>query len=73
MTKAVMSKREAVRILRGAGWRIVKMGRHEVWSDGTHRLSLPHTVCRGGLYGWLANQIRKIEAGEDLAKVFKRE
>lgn len=72
MAKAVLSKREAERILRGADWRLVKMSRHEVWSDGKHRLSLPHTPRSGGLYGWLANQIRKIEAGEDPAKVFER-
>lgn len=47
-------------------------GRHEVWSDGASTLSLPHTLQGDGLYGWLANQIHKVEAGQPLAKVYKR-
>ena len=70
---AVLSKRQAIRILRRAGWSMVKSGRHEVWSDGkSQQLSLPHKLEGDGLYGWLANQIRKVGAGEPLAKVFKR-
>ncbi len=71
---AILSKRRAIRILRQAGWNLVKSGgRHEVWSDGgENRLSLPHTLQGDGFYGWLAGQIRKVEAGEPLAKVYKR-
>lgn len=69
---AVLSKRRAIRILRRAGWNLVKSGRHEVWSDGKSQLSLPHKLEGDGLYGWLANQICKVEAREPLAKVFKR-
>lgn len=72
MKKAVVSKREAERILSDAGYQMVKMGRHEIWANGSHRLSLPHTPSSGGLYGWLANQIRKIEAGKTPAKQFER-
>ncbi len=70
---AVLSKRKAIRILQRAGWNLVKSGgRHEVWSDGKQQLSLPHTLQGDGLYGWLANQIRKVEAGEPLAKTYTR-
>ncbi len=73
MKKSVVSKRSATRILTNAGYHIVKMGRHEIWSNGVHRLSLPHTPAAGGLYGWLANQIRKIEVGREPAKRFERD
>ncbi len=70
---AVLSKRKAIRILRRAGWNLVKSGgRHEIWSDGESQLSLPHKLEGDGLYGWLANQIHKVAAGEPLAKVYKR-
>jgi len=69
---AVLSKRRAIRILRRAGWNLVKSGgRHEVWSDGKNQLSLPHKP-EGDLYGFLANQICKVKAGEPLAKVYER-
>ncbi len=70
---AVLNKRQAIRILRKAGWNLVKSGgRHQVWSNGKSTLSLPHTLQGDGLYGWLAGQIRKIAAGQPLAKVYKR-
>lgn len=65
-------KRRAIRILRRAGYEQDATGKHELWTNGKHQLSLPHKPVGGELYGWLANQIRKIEAGEDPAKVFKR-
>lgn len=67
-------KRRAIRILRRAGYHQESTSkRHELWTNGEHRISLPHKPIGGELYGWLANQIQKIEAGEDPAKIFKRE
>lgn len=69
-----ISKRGAIRILRRAGYQQESTSkRHELWTNGKHRISLPHKPISGVLYGWLANQILRIEAGADPAKLFKRE
>ena len=60
---ASVSKRRAVQILREAGYSEVPGNKHEVWTNGEHTITL-HRDTHGDLWGFMAQQIRRIEAGE---------
>ena len=59
---ATISKRRAVRILRQAGYHMESGSKHERWTDGEHTIVLP-TAPSSDLYGFMAQQIHRIENG----------
>ena len=59
---ATISKRRAVRILRQAGYNMESGSKHEIWTNGEHTLVLP-TAPSSDLYGFMAQQINRIEKG----------
>lgn len=64
-----VSIRDAKRILRKRGYEITRQTGHEVWQNEAGRyVSLPHKPVGGQLYGFLAQTIRRIEAGEPPTK-----
>lgn len=60
---ASISKRRAVRILHRAGYHLESGTKHERWTDGEHTVVLP-TAPSSDLYGFLAQQIRRIKNGD---------
>lgn len=64
-------KRRAVQILRKAGYREVPASKHEVWTNSAHTITLPRDT-HGDLYGFMAQQIRRIEAGEPPPKARRK-
>ncbi len=57
-----VSKRRAIQILRQAGYSEVPGNKHEVWTNGQHTITLPRDT-HGDLWGFMAQQVRRIEAG----------
>ncbi len=68
---ASVSRRRAVRILKDAGYRQVPGNKHEVWTNGHHTITLPRDT-HGDLWGFMAQQIRRIEAGESPPKTRRK-
>lgn len=64
-------KRRAIQILRGAGYWLVLGNKHEVWTNGAHTITLPRDT-HGDLWGFMAQQIRRIEAGESPPKARRK-
>ncbi len=62
-----ISKRRAIRILSDRGWQKKHTTKHEFWTNGKHKITLPISP-NGDLYGFMARQIRRIEAGLPIAK-----
>ncbi len=59
---ASIPKRRAVRILRRAGYHMESGTKHERWTNGNHSVVLP-TAPSSDLWGFMAQQIRRIENG----------
>mgnify|MGYP001583306324 CR=1 FL=1 len=62
-----ISRRRAVRILRDAGYHQVPGSKHDVWTNGEHTITLPRDT-HGDLWGFMAQQIHRIEAGAEPPK-----
>ena len=60
---STISKRRAVKILRQAGYHMESGSKHEIWTNGEHPLVLP-TAPSSDLYGFMAQQISRIENGD---------
>lgn len=71
MSGGSIPKRRAVQILRQSGYQQVPASKHEVWTNGKHTISLPREA-HGDLWGFMAQQIRRIEAGELPPKARRR-
>ena len=59
---STISKRRAIRILRQAEYHMESGSKHEIWTNGEYTLVLP-TAPSSDLYGFMSQQIRRIEQG----------
>ena len=66
-----ISKRRATQILREAGYRLESIVKHELWTDGEHTIPLP-LATHSDLWGFMAQQIRRIGAGQGPPKARKK-
>ncbi len=64
-------KRRAVQILRQAGYRLESTGKHELWTNGEHTITLP-LAPHSDLWGFMAQQIHRIEQGEGPPKARRK-
>ncbi len=71
ITKGALSKQRATKILQEAGYRLASTGKHELWTDGEHTLTLPMST-HGDLWGFAAQQVHRIKEGEHPPKARRR-